>query len=275
MNRRQLLAAMPAAAGMALATHAGYGFAQALPKVNSTVRGVKLGVTSSSFNPFADVPGKPRMQVLAEMYRQAGVGFAELGNGTFPQPNPPGNVRGHPPPVLTPEYTKVREELRRVRLSPESVQQAKDVRRIFDNQGVEIFSMSSTFQADCTDAEIDAMMLQIKALGVNLFHTNQTRVEMIWRLAPFIEKHNLLAAMHPHAATDDSNEIARTEELERLLRLSANYRVCLDIGHLTAGNQDVVGFLKKNHAKITHLHVKDRKKDQGPNVAWGTGDTPI
>lgn len=24
-----------------------------------------------------------------------------------------------------------------------------------------------------------------------------------------------------------------------------------------------------------HVHVTDRKRDNGPNVAWGTGDTPI
>jgi len=36
-----------------------------------------------------------------------------------------------------------------------------------------------------------------------------------------------------------------------------------------------VAFLKKHHDRITHLHIKDRKRDQGPNVQLGTGDTPI
>jgi sugar phosphate isomerase/epimerase len=50
----------------------------------------------------------------------------------------------------------------------------------------------------------------------------------------------------------------------------------LDIGHFTAANYDAVDFITKHHDRITNLHIKDRRKDHGPNVfPWGTGDTPI
>lgn len=34
-------------------------------------------------------------------------------------------------------------------------------------------------------------------------------------------------------------------------------------------------FLQRHHDRITHLHIKDRRRDHGPNVALGSGDTPI
>ena len=51
--------------------------------------------------------------------------------------------------------------------------------------------------------------------------------------------------------------------------------VNLDIGLYTAGNNDAVAFLKKHHDRISHLHIKDRKRNHGPNVQLGEGDTPI
>jgi L-ribulose-5-phosphate 3-epimerase UlaE len=36
-----------------------------------------------------------------------------------------------------------------------------------------------------------------------------------------------------------------------------------------------VAYLNGHHKDILTLHIKDRKKDQGPNVPFGEGDTPI
>ena len=38
---------------------------------------------------------------------------------------------------------------------------------------------------------------------------------------------------------------------------------------------DPVAYMQANHANLTHLHLKDRKRDQGANTPWGTGDTKI
>jgi len=58
-------------------------------------------------------------------------------------------------------------------------------------------------------------------------------------------------------------------------RLNISFVINLDIGHYTAGNNDAAAFLRKHHDRITHIHIKDRKRNQGPNVQLGTGDTPI
>ena len=34
-------------------------------------------------------------------------------------------------------------------------------------------------------------------------------------------------------------------------------------------------FLEKHHADIVTVHIKDRKKNQGDNMPFGEGDTPI
>jgi sugar phosphate isomerase/epimerase len=49
----------------------------------------------------------------------------------------------------------------------------------------------------------------------------------------------------------------------------------LDIGHFTAAGFDAVDYLSKHHDRIVTLHIKDRKKNQGENVVFGEGDTPI
>ena len=63
---------------------------------------------------------------------------------------------------------------------------------------------------------------------------------------------------------------------EEVFRHAKHNGANLDIGHFLAGNKtSPVPFLKEHHARITHVHVKDRKMKEGPNVPFGQGDTPI
>ena len=247
---------------------------QAAAMIDSTVRGVKLGITTGSLNPLPDLQGKDKLDVLIEECVQLGVGTVELASGFF---GPPvlGTIGGRAPKQITPEYQKSRDAQRAWRLNPDSLVEVRIARDKFANAGINVFSISNTFADDVTEAEMDAMFRQMQALNVKLFQTNQTKVSMGPRLVPFAKKYKIFPSFHTHSEVDDPNEIATPESLAKLLALSEDFRVCLDIGHFTAGNNDAVAYLREHHDRITHIHVKDRKKNQGPNVEWGTGDTPI
>jgi sugar phosphate isomerase/epimerase len=130
------------------------------------------------------------------------------------------------------------------------------------------------FKSFLTDDDLDATFAQAKALGTGVIATS-TQVPMAKRLAPFAEKHKILVAFHGHSNTKDPNEFATPESFETALAQSKYFRINLDIGHFSAAGYDPVDYIQKNHAHITHLHIKDRKKNDGPNMPWGEGDTPI
>jgi len=243
-------------------------------KLNSTVRGVKLGLITGSLNPLPDTPaGNDIIDTVIEGCLSVGAANIELVN--LLEPRLEGAVSfGHPPNPMTPVYEKSRAAVREWRLKT-PISRFHEIRRKFDNAGLNLFSYVMTFDLDFTDEEIDAVFKQMQALKVGVFCTNQSRVDVAPRLVPFAEKYKIRPAWHPHAMVNDANEVATPESMEKLLAISKQFAINLDIGHFTAGNNDAAGFLKKHHDRITHIHVKDRKRNGGPNVALGTGDTPI
>ncbi len=244
-------------------------------RINSTVRGVKLGLITGSLNPIPKTPGTDIVDTAIEECVQLRAGNVEFVN-TLLEPDFPGlNHRGgQVPDEITPEYTSDRQKLRDWRLE-QHLERFAEVREKFALAGLNLFSYVMTFSDDFTDPEMDAVYQQMKALGVRLFCTNQTRVAMGERLKPFAEKYKIKPAWHTHAMVGNPNEVATPESLQKLIAMSPYFMVNLDIGHFTAGNNDAVAYIREHHDRITHIHVKDRKRDNGPNVEWGTGDTPI
>lgn len=243
-------------------------------KIDSTFRGVKLGLITGSLNPLPDVPaGKDVIDTVIQGCLDAGAANIELVN--MLEPRLVGAVSfGHPPNPMTPEYEKSRAAVREWRLQT-PLSRFREIRKKFDAAGLNLISYVMTFDLDFTDAEIDAVFKQMQALKVGFFCTNQSRVDVAPRLVPFAEKYKIRPAWHPHAMVTDPNEVATPEGMEKLLAMSRQFAINLDLGHFTAGNNDAADFLKKHHDRITHVHIKDRKRNNGPNVALGSGDTPI
>ena len=150
----------------------------------------------------------------------------------------------------------------------------KDVRKKFDDAGINLYAYNLSFSDHFTDEEIDRGFLMAQALGVGII-TSSTTLPVAKRVAPFAEKHKMIVAMHGHSDLKDPNQFATPESFAKAVAMSKYYRVNLDIGHFTAAGFDAMDYIQKNHEVIVLLHLKDRKKHEGPNVPWGEGDTPI
>ena len=96
---------------------------------------------------------------------------------------------------------------------------------------------------------------------------------MAKRIAPVADKHKLLVGYHGHDATNDPNQTATLESYATLMGYGKYNGINLDIGHFTASEYNAVAFIKEHHAKITNLHLKDRKKDHGRTSQCGARAT--
>jgi len=226
---------------------AGLPLSMALAKINSTLHGVRLGAQTYSFR---DRPLDAVVQALVEV----GLGDCEL-------------FAPHVEPKAS------REDLRKWRLTV-SMDEFKAVRKKFDDAGISIYAYNYSFVDDFTDAEIDRGFDMAHALGVGVITASST-VSAARRVVPFAEKHEMTVAYHGHSDIKNPNEFAKPESFAAALAMSPRFAVNLDIGHFTAAGYDAVDYIEAHHDKILVLHLKDRKKDQGPNMPWGQGDTPI
>ena len=258
LTRRQFGRAV--AAGLALPALSGRTL------IARPIAGVRVGVQTYSFRELPRPAGGDAVDVVIQAMTACGIDECELYS---PQIEPASPRTGASPD----ERQRARDELRRWRVSTPLTHFAA-VRQKFLHAGIAIFAYNLSFNDSFSDEEIEQGFAQAKALGAEVI-TASTTVSVAKRLVPFAEKHKLPVAMHNHSRVDDPNEFATPESFAQALAMSNLFRVNLDIGHFTAANFDALVFLKEHHLRITNLHLKDRKKNQGDNVPWGEGDTPI
>jgi len=242
----------------------------ALPLVlrAQTVSGVRLGVQTYSFRELTRPPGGDLVDPIIAAMKECGLTECEL---WAPQIEPPSSFgRGRP----TPEQAQQAREAAKTWRLETPLDHFRTIRKRFESAGMTIYAFNYSPNNSFTDAEIDRGFEMAKGLGAEIITASAT-IEAARRMAPFAAKHQMPVAMHNHSNVTDPNEFATLESLATALTLSPLFRINLDIGHFTAANYDAVAYIREHHATITNLHLKDRKKEQGPNTAWGTGDTPI
>jgi sugar phosphate isomerase/epimerase len=247
--------------------------AQDPPSKAATVRGVKIGAITGVYGPFTPAARQDIVDVVIARSLEGGIGHVELVNTLFEPRVSGGGIGGQVPAASSPEYQQSRDALRQWRLT-QPLDRFHDIRRKFDAAGLDLFSYVMTIGDDFTDPEIEAVFKQMQALEVTRFCTNQTRVGMGPRMVPYAERYRISPAFHTHNLVTDPNEIASPASLDKVLAMSASFMVNLDIGHYARGGNDPFAFIKTHHDRITHLHVRDQKRD-GTAANVGDGDLQV
>jgi sugar phosphate isomerase/epimerase len=230
------------------------------------IGGVRLGVQTYSFRELRPASGDS-VDVVIKAMTECGLGECELWS---PQIEPVGRAAA---PATPEDRARARAELRAWRVSGPRGHFAA-ARKKFETAGISVFAYNLSFNDTFTDEEIEHGFQEARELGAKAI-TASTTVSVARRLVPFAERHRMPVAMHNHSQVNDPNEFATPLSFTTALAMSPMFRINLDIGHFTAGNNDAMAFLQQHHDRIACLHLKDRKKNQGDNTPWGQGDTPI
>ncbi len=151
-----------------------------------------------------------------------------------------------------------------------SLDRVRDFRLTYETAGVaiEVLKVDGLFRL--SDAELDYYFGMAKAVGARAISSEISHVDAeLKRIGAFADKHQVMVGYHGHASTTPAH-------WEHGFELAKYNGANVDLGHFVAGNNvSPVEFIKKYHARVTHVHVKDRKLQNGPNTPFGEGDTPI
>lgn len=181
---------------------------------------------------------------------------------------------------MTPEQETalkvVRADLRKWRMSA-PMDKAKSLRKLYDDGGVEIrlIKFPQLGGPEMTDEEVDYCFLLAKTMNARGI-TCEPPVSSAKRVARFADKHKMIVGYHGHSNATGVENFGRTGAWEQAFFYSTYNWANVDVGHFMAGNSFApADFIREYHDRITNLHLKDRKINQGPNMPWGQGDTPI
>lgn len=204
------------------------------------------------------------------------------GNAGDSERRPDGERRARPPRggrrQMTPEQIAARraagEENRKWRLA-QPMDKYEEVRKKYNDAGVSIDIVKFGLGPEMTDEEVDYCFRVAKTLGCQAI-TCEPPVSETRRLGKFAEKHEIRLGFHNHSNAEGVESFCRPGSWEQAFFYSDWNYANVDIGHFCAGNSiSPAQFIRLYHQRITNLHLKDRKFNQGPNMPWGEGDTPI
>ena len=250
-----------------------------LAKPDSKFGGVQIGINAPYS--FHGMPGDA--EAILKYMTELGLSAVELRS----QPveaffGAPVSTRLGPPPgprtPPTAEQQSARraaaEELEKWRLSA-PIDKFQEFRKKYEDAGITIEIVKFDGVEKMKDEVVDYAFGLAKTLGAKAISCEIPVSRTKW-LGEFAEKHRMMVGYHGHANIHSPEAFATPESWEKAMSYSKYNGINLDIGHFIAGNNfSPIPFMKKYADRITHVHLKDRKLNNGPNVPWGQGDTPI
>lgn len=241
---------------------------------NSRIHGVQVGAITYSYRSMPDQSAEATLQYILD----SGVSAIELmGDPAEMFAGRPSAGRGGRGGPLTPEQQAEQRaaqqaSLKAWRLSV-SMDRFKALRKMYNDAGVSIYAVKILAPA-MSDEEFEYVFNVAEALGCT--HTTlelPTDDASLRRIGEFAVKRKIYAAYHTHLQ-------GTMRVFDRAFELSPGNMANVDLGHYVAAGSvggTPIEFLEQHHARISSVHLKDRKSREhgGDNVPWGTGDTPI
>jgi sugar phosphate isomerase/epimerase len=241
-------------------------------KPNSNFNGVQIGAITYSFR---DMPGTA--EDLLKYLVKCGLSSVELMGEPAEQfagvptgGGGPGPRRGQ----MTEEQRKARQqreqELLDWRLSV-SMDKYHALRKLYNDAGVNIHivKFGNIGDPNMMDGEIDYYFNVAKALGAKGI-TRELSEEAAKRLGPVADKHKIIIGFHNHTQMTPKTYDGPILSYGKYLGIN------FDVGHYVAGtSESPIPIIEKYHDRILSLHLKDRKVNNGPNMPFGQGDTPV
>jgi len=222
------------------------GRAAVAAKPDSKFNGVQIGVITYSFR---SMPGSA--ENLLEYLKQCGISSVELMGGPaeqFAKKAASKTVGGRP-----------------------SMDGFEALRKLYNEAGVNIHivKFGNIGGGNMSDEQIDYYFQAAKALGAKGI-TREISGGAAKKLGPIADKHEIMIGFHNHT------QLKPTTYDGDILSYGKYLGINLDIGHYVAGtNQSPIPLIEKHADRILSLHLKDRKKNNGPNTPFGEGDTPV
>ena len=246
-----------------------------MSRPNSNFNGVQIGAITYSFR---GMPGSAEdlLKYLlrcglssVELMGDAAEQFAGMPRGAGRGPRP-GGRRGQMTDEQREARRKAQEDQLKWRLSV-SMDKYRTLRKMYNDGGVNIHivKFGSIGNENMTDGEIEYYFNVAKALGAKGI-TRELSEEAARRLGPIADEHKIMIGFHNHT------QLKPTTYDGPILSYGKYLGINFDIGHYVAGtNESPIPLIQKHHNRILSLHLKDRKVNNGPNMPFGEGDTPV